>query len=42
MKKSEKPIYPTPKTRVVEMKLEGVIAASGDPKYNSWENQDWS
>ena len=31
----EKQKYVSPESEILEMRLEGVIAASGDPKFNS-------
>lgn len=39
----EKTNYVSPECEALEMRLEGVIAASGDPKYNTPFNpeEDW-
>lgn len=38
----KKELYAAPKTEVLELRLEGVIAVS-DPQYGSgWSDQDWT
>jgi len=37
----KKELYEAPTVTAVEMKQEGDICASPDPKYTQWDNQNW-